>query len=127
VPSTWPGCDAEAFGADRSELLQKLQQRGQHFSSSSAYLLTRPGRNTAYLGPCVAADASAARDLFEVAIATPAAGGWAWDLLPRNRDATALANDLAFAPQRRLMRMSRGRELRAREHLICAIAGFELG
>jgi GNAT superfamily N-acetyltransferase len=125
--STWSGVDAEAFGADRSELLRKLQQRGQHLANAGAYLFARPGRHTAYTGPCVATDAVAARELFQVAIDTSVAGAWAWDLLPRNRAASALANDLGFAPQRQLMRMSRGRELRGKEHLIFALAGFELG
>jgi len=53
--------------------------------------------------------------------------GWYWDILPANRDATALAKEFGFAPQRRLVRMSRGEPLRGREEFIYAIAGFEFG
>jgi hypothetical protein len=38
-----------------------------------------------------------------------------------------MARDLGFTPQRHLMRMVRGKELRAHEELIFALAGFELG
>jgi hypothetical protein len=50
-----------------------------------------------------------------------------WDLFPRNQDAVALARDLGFSPQRHLVRMARGKELREKENAIYAIAGFELG
>ena len=53
--------------------------------------------------------------------------GWSWDLFPRNRDAVAMARDLGFSPQRHLVRMARGKELREKENAIYAIAGFELG
>ena len=42
-------------------------------------------------------------------------------------DAVALARDLGFSPQRHLVRMARGKELREKENVIHAIAGFELG
>jgi hypothetical protein len=53
--------------------------------------------------------------------------GWSWDLFPKNISAVAMARDLGFTPQRHLMRMVRGKELRAHEELIFALAGFELG
>jgi hypothetical protein len=52
---------------------------------------------------------------------------WFWDLFPANQQAAAIASELAFIPQRRLLRMARGRELFENRDAIYAIAGFELG
>jgi hypothetical protein len=52
---------------------------------------------------------------------------WSWDLFPQNHYAVALARDLGFSLKRRLVRMARGKELREKENMIHAIAGFELG
>ncbi|HEY7353171.1 MAG TPA: hypothetical protein VH596_10445, partial [Terriglobales bacterium] len=52
---------------------------------------------------------------------------WSWDLLPENKQAVAMARDFGFTPQRHLTRMARGNTLRGDEHMIYAIAGFELG
>lgn len=125
--SRWFDVDSNAFGADRKKLLQKLTQRGRCFSTDKAYLLTRQGRTTTYLGPCIAGDLAAARELFQLAIQTPAPEGWSWDLLPQNDQAAALARELGFVPQRRLMRMFRGEEFRGKDELVYAIAGFEFG
>jgi hypothetical protein len=53
--------------------------------------------------------------------------GWSWDLLPENRDASALASELGFSPTRKLVRMTRGERLEADTARIYAIAGFEFG
>jgi len=119
--------DREAFGADRSKLLEKLARRGRCCSDSAAYAFSRPGRSFSYLGPCLAESAEAARQVLEMAIGIPEAGGWFWDLLPANRNAVAVASEMGFAPQRRLMRMFRGEELSGNDQLVYAIAGFELG
>ena len=119
--------DREAFGADRSKLLEKLARRGRCCSDSAAYAFSRPGRSFSYLGPCLAESAEAARHILEMAIGEPNAGGWFWDLLPANRNAVAVASEMGFAPQRRLMRMFRGEELSGNDQLVYAIAGFELG
>jgi hypothetical protein len=68
-----------------------------------------------------------ARTLIERALETAASSGWFWDLLPKNTSAVAIAQDLAFAPSRRLLRMVRGKDLHGKEDAIYAIAGFELG
>ena len=52
---------------------------------------------------------------------------WYWDLFPRNQHAATIARDLGFTPQRHLLRMARGKELREKRDAIYAIAGFELG
>ena len=119
--------DREAFGADRSKLLEKLARRGRCCSDSAAYAFSRPGRSFSYLGPCLAESAEAARQVLEMAIGEPNAAGWFWDLLPANRNAVAVASEMGFAPQRRLMRMFRGEELSGNDQLVYAIAGFELG
>jgi GNAT superfamily N-acetyltransferase len=123
----WRALDMEAFGADRSSMLRKLSARSTCRSVSKSYLFTRPGRQSEYLGPCVSDDPATARALIAERIRTGASAGWSWDLLPENRDAVAIATDLGFTEQRRLLRMVRGKDLRGRQELIYAIAGFELG
>lgn len=123
----WQAADGRAFGTDRSALLEKLALRTPPISRANAYLLTRGGRSTKYLGPCVAENPEAARGVIEHALRNQVPGEWSWDLLPRNTNAVAIAQDLDFAPKRYLMRMVRGKDLRGREDWVYAIAGFELG
>jgi GNAT superfamily N-acetyltransferase len=122
----WRDSDSLVFGADRSQLLERLAQLNPPRSISQSYLFSRPGRVTAYLGPCVSEDPRPARHLIEECVLN-ARCAWSWDLFPRNQHAVALARDLGFSPQRHLVRMARGKELREKENAIYAIAGFELG
>jgi len=126
VEEPWRDLDSLVFGTDRSQLLERLARLNPPRSISQSYLFTRPGRVTAYLGPCVSEDPSPARRLIEECMLN-ARCAWSWDLFPRNQQAVALARDLGFSPQRHLMRMTRGKELREKENAIYAIAGFELG
>jgi GNAT superfamily N-acetyltransferase len=121
----WRDSDVIVFGADRSPLLEQLAQRNPPVSQSQSYLFARKGRVTAHLGPCVGTEAAAARSIIERSIGDM--GSWSWDLLPRNREAVGVARDLGFSPQRRLIRMVRGKELRGKETAVYATAGFELG
>jgi len=121
----WRNSDAVVFGADRSPLLEKLAQRSPPVSQSHSYLFARKGRVTAHLGPCVSKNAAAARSIIEQSIGDT--GNWSWDLLPKNREAVAVARDLGFSPQRHLMRMVRGKDLHGNESAVYATAGFELG
>lgn len=124
----WRMADRRSFGADRSELLERLAQRSQPpLFIEGSYLLTRSGRQTRYLGPSVCDAPQAARALIARALQAEESQSWSWDLLPTNVDAAAIARDLAFTPTRRLQRMVRGKQLRAKEEMIYAIAGFELG
>jgi hypothetical protein len=123
----WHAADQRAFGVDRTELLERLARRHRPLSVARSYLLTRPGRLSGYLGPCLAGGPTNARNLMERALQAKSDGGWSWDLLPENTSAVALARDLGFAPRRHLMRMVRGKDLRGEEAAIYAIAGFELG
>jgi GNAT superfamily N-acetyltransferase len=119
--------DQHAFGVDRSELLQRLGRRGVSQSNGSSYMMTRPGRNSDYLGPSVCDAPEAAMKLVEQALNNGKDRGWSWDLFPRNSSAVAIARDLGFSPTRHLQRMVRGKDLQVQEALIYAIAGFELG
>ncbi len=122
----WRDSDLQAFGADRSRLLERLAQRNPPVSLSQSYLFARPGRVTAYLGPYVSENSEMARRLIDRCVQSTSCG-WSWDLLLRNRDAVAMARDLGFTPQRHLVRMVRGKDLREKENAIYASAGFELG
>jgi GNAT superfamily N-acetyltransferase len=122
----WCSRDTNAFGADRSQVLNDLSRRNPPLAIESSYVLTRPGRQTAHLGPCVSDSPTTARTLIERALQT-SSSSWSWDLLPDNANAVAIARDFGFAPRRRLMRMVRGKDLRTKTEEIYAIAGFELG
>jgi len=124
----WRTQDHRAFGADRSDLLERLARRGQApFVIDGSYCLTRPGRYSHYLGPSVCNAPTTARALIERALPTAGNRDCSWDLFPANSSAAAMARDLAFTPTRRLQRMVRGKDLHANNDSIYAIAGFELG
>ena len=127
LPQTLHDLDAQAFGADRSLMLQELARRSTLQSSPNAFLFARAGRTNEYLGPCVAADPVAARAIIACLVNASSRTGWSWDLLPANKSAVALASELGFIRQRRLTRMVRGKPLRGRDEMVYAIAGFELG
>ena len=126
IKQMWSRSSSDAFGADRSPLLEMLAQRHPPLSSARSFLFTRTGRAANYLGPCVSEDPATARHLIEHCVQNTDCN-WYWDLFPRNQNAIAIARDLGFAPQRQLVRMRRGKELREKENAIYAIAGFELG
>jgi hypothetical protein len=119
--------DQHAFGVSRTELLQRLGRRGISQVNGSSYIMTRPGRDSDYLGPSVCDVPEVARKLVEQALNSGKDRGWSWDLFPRNSSAVAIARDLGFSPTRHLQRMVRGKGLQVQEALIYAIAGFELG
>jgi predicted GNAT family acetyltransferase len=124
----WQMADHRAFGADRSELLERLARRCQPpFAIDGSYWLTRPGRSSHYLGPSVCDSLRTARTLIERALPTAGNRDCSWDLFPANAGAAAIARDCAFAPTRILQRMVRGKALHANNDSIYAIAGFELG
>lgn len=116
-----------AISVDRSLMLERLAERSHVLVESKAYLFSRAGRMAPYLGPCVASDRIVARSLISKIVSVSADASWAWDLLPKNRDAVALASELGFSRRRLLTRMSRGNTLREADEMVYAIAGFELG
>ena len=124
---SWLAADTRAFDADRSTLLRRLTQLNLAMMVGDSYLLTRPGRRTRYLGPCVAWSQEAARALAERAVAEYGTSDLSWDILVENRSAVSIARELGFTPKRHLLRMVRGKDLRGDESAIYGIAGFELG
>jgi len=118
--------DQKAFAADRSRFLKKIAKHNPVLADTNSYLLTRSGREMAYLGPCISESVEVARSLIERYV-QGTASSIAWDLLKLNRDSETIAKDLGFVPQRCLTRMVRGRELRGREESIYALGGFEFG
>ncbi len=118
--------DRAAFGADRSQLLKLLSNSVEPVGSRDAFMLWRPGTRANYAGPCVARSRAAARDLFHATLKTHNQL-WFWDLLPANLEAVALAAELGFRVERRLIRMARGEKMRNDDSLVYGIAGLELG
>lgn len=116
----------DAFGADRSALLNHLAGRRAPLIADRSFLFSRPGRFSEYLGPCVSENSDRARNLIGRCVDNTSCN-WTWDLFPGNRDAVDIANSLGFSPKRHLLRMSRGKELKESTNAIYAIAGFELG
>ncbi len=127
MPESWRAMDLEAFGLDRSSLLEAVAERSAVFASAGGFALRRAGLRAAYAGPCVALDAEAARRLMAACIRNAGAAGCYWDLLPADGAAVDLASELGFVRQRQLVRMTRGPSRAGREEWIWGIAGFELG
>ena len=121
------GLDIRAFGVDRSTMLAQLAERSQVYTDSEAFLFTRAGRTTAYIGPCVASAPGPARSLITKVVHASSGTAWSWDLLAKNGEAVALASALGFTRQRILTRMARGKLLSGEDDMVFAIAGFELG
>lgn len=122
-PANLPNLDLPAYGADRSQLLHALTERSSIHAQADGFCLARPGRRANYIGPCVSQTPEFARRSIEASASQESY----WDLLPMNQSALEIAKELGFSPQRKLIRMVRGRDLRGREDWIYAIAGFELG
>lgn len=118
--------DREAFGANRLPLLKMLARRTPPSCHPDGIVFWRRGSRASYIGPCVARTPDAARALLESCLA----GGesrWFWDLLQSNLDAVSLATDAGFRLERNLVRMARGAQMRGKDEMIYAAAGFELG
>ena len=126
--------DRKAFGADRAALLGLLADRyGQPWTLPGAYLMSRPGSNARFLGPCVAERTEDAGRLIRFLLNRHPGEPVFWDLLPDNQEVRSLAEALGFEPKRRLARMARTSgsysKLRSQidEALQYASAGFEYG
>lgn len=103
--------DRQAFGADRSRLLERTG-------------CARPGRLASYIGPVTARTAAEAR---EIVLHCGLSGPCFWDVPAANPPALELAESLGFRPVRRLMRMRRGPAVAERPEFVFALAGFEYG
>jgi GNAT superfamily N-acetyltransferase len=141
------GLDSEAFGANRTQLLDLLAAAGAcaPLLTAEGYALWTPGQIANHIGPCVARTPEVARDLIARCLAQAAASPalqnapqalqnapqalekWMWDLFPDNAPALELASRFGFQPVRRLTRMRLGPPIAERPGLVYAAAGFELG
>ncbi|HEV2690054.1 MAG TPA: GNAT family N-acetyltransferase [Bryobacteraceae bacterium] len=119
--------DAEAFGADRSGLLQRLAVLESASNGKAGFAMGRPGANAAYFGPCVSRSHDTARALAEWFLARHPDEWVFWDILPENGAAANVARELGFTAARRLTRMLRGAQIRQNTSLVYAGAGFEFG
>jgi GNAT superfamily N-acetyltransferase len=118
--------DKTAFGASRKDLLETLSQSGKCDVASHGYLLSRPGANARYLGPCVADSQAEAESLIATHLEHKPRD-WYWDLLPANTGAVRCAQEFGFTRRRTLWRMRRGETMENNNAMVYAIAGFELG
>ncbi len=118
--------DQQACGVNRTNLLQRLASLGTCFLTENGYLFCRPGARAFYLGPCAARSTESARALVAAGLSM-GDGLCFWDILSSNTAALALAQELGFRLERRLMRMSQGAQLAGVPVLNFGIAGFELG
>ena len=125
-PQVWRQLDANYFGADRLSLLERLAARNPPAVHEQSYVFSRPGRASAYLGPCVSDNPEDARTVISACVRKLPVQ-LVLGPVSRNRHAATIARDLGFTPQRHLLRMARGKELRENRNAIYAIAGFELG
>jgi predicted GNAT family acetyltransferase len=120
--------DAKAFGVPRKGLLDVLSNSGKRNATRDSYVLSRPGRTTRYLGPCVASSHAEARLLIAAHLeGSSKSCSWYWDLLPANPEAARCAESFGFTRRRVLWRMRRGEVMENNDAMVYAIAGFELG
>ncbi len=110
--------DREAFGADRSVLLERLAKI-ESASLKDAFAMGRGNR----FGPCVSRSREAAQRLAQWFLARHANEQIVWDLFPENN----LAKAQGFELKLKLTRMTRGRKLESDRALVYAGAGFEFG
>lgn len=136
VEEDWPALvamDQDAFDADRMALLRLLYRDGASAilyrqGEVAAYGFSRPGFHASHLGPVVARDGEAARQVVETLLAGLPEGPVYWDLLPDNAAAVELCRSLGFAVVRRLTRMYLGTQMHPGEvSRVYAATGFELG
>ena len=127
--------DREIFGADRSDLLQSvadaapnLVQIARDGDMVHGYALGRRGSLADHLGPWVATNARAAREVFEGFLHRTEREVVFVDVVRDNRWAPALLAAKGFKFSRTLTRMYRGENAYpGRPELLCAILGPEFG
>jgi GNAT superfamily N-acetyltransferase len=127
--------DREIFGADRSSLLKSLHESAPQLTmgvsnsgSLEGYALGRRGSFADHLGPWMAKDAAAGRNLLESFLARSARETVVVDCLSANSFAGDLLKSFGFSYSRPLTRMYRGaNDYQGRMELLCAILGPEFG
>ena len=118
--------DREAFGADRTRILEFLAKRAAPLAAEDGFAMFRSGARASYIGPCVARSPESAKRLIGSCLRANLRE-WYWDLLPSNRAAVDIAKGFNFKRERVLVRMVKGPDLKGNESLIYAGGGFEIG
>jgi len=130
--SDFAALDQEAFGADRSALIESLLAHWSACVPGRGCALFRPGARAGYFGPCISRDPDAAEQLLLECLSRYGDKDVFIDLLPANASAAGIAGRHGFAPVRRLVRMALrlhndAGALARDDSLVYAIAGFEYG
>lgn len=123
--------DQPATGADRRRLLDALWEEQPGWGvirdgEFAGYYTARPGSRATHLGPCVA-DAAAGPVLLGDAFRRFAGRPVFLDIPEPNAPANELAQAAGLAPQRRLLRMTRGPRVAERVEWLWASSGPEKG
>jgi GNAT superfamily N-acetyltransferase len=126
--------DAESSGTDRTTLLHHLWQRypaaaygARRQDRIAGFVLARPGRMSAQIGPLVAEDDELAADLLARA-GSAIDGPVCFDLFDQRRAVRAWLDRRGFRPVTRFIRMVLGgTEIFPSDHRVYIIAGPELG
>ena len=127
--------DREAFGADRSKLIESLvaDACGEPMAAAvggrlTGYALARRGSNAAYIGPLVTTDARQAASLLDGILGQLAGEQVYVDLNTNFERGAQLLAARGFVKQRDLVRMTYGAQSSAASSAsVFAIAGPELG
>ncbi len=127
--------DQEIFGADRSPLLNSLQDMSPDLAmcvwsddAPLGYSFGRSGLFADHLGPWVAKNRAAAEQLLQGFLDKSSRGTLIVDCLSANVMATELLRSYDFAPTRHLTRMFRGPNAHPGDRECqCAIVGPEFG
>ena len=127
--------DREVFGTDRSFLLRSLHESASDFTAVvrnggalDGYAFARRGSLADHLGPWIAKDAMAARQLLETFLARSSRETLVVDCLKSNTATGALLKSGGFTFSRLLTRMYRGsNDYPGKPELVCSIMGPEFG
>jgi GNAT superfamily N-acetyltransferase len=127
--------DRDVFGADRGFLLASLQKESPNFAMGVwsnnlllGYALGRSGSFADHLGPWVAEDTAAARQLLTEFLARSSRETIIVDCLTDNSAAIELLRTCGFTCARTLTRMVRGQNQHPGDpDFLCAILGPEFG
>lgn len=127
--------DREIFGADRSALLRSLLELGPDFSLTVesarqllGYAFGRHGLFADHLGPWMARDRNAAKQVLSDFLRRSSRATIVVDSLKSNGMAREILHDYGFSVARPLTRMYRGpNPFPGKPELLCAIIGPEFG
>jgi GNAT superfamily N-acetyltransferase len=127
--------DRELFGADRGDLLKSLHKEAPELTSAvlnngdvRGYVFGRKGSFADHIGPLMATDAGACRDLVTVFLRRSARESLIVDCLKSQSFAGDLLRQHGFRYSRPLTRMFRGdNRFPGQQSELCAILGPEFG